>query len=82
MCGDLLLSTFVIPFWNCIRGVIIGKHILRLPDDRNEKESSPSATRDPLESAQQPLDVSNDVSIEIDFTNKPRSRSSRGTSPS
>jgi hypothetical protein len=83
MCGDLLLSTFVIPFWNCIRGVIIGKHILRLPDDRNEKESSPSATRDPLESAQQPLDVSNEVLIEIDFaSNKPRSRSSRGTSPS
>jgi len=33
--------------------------------------------------AQQPLDVSSDVRIEIDFTSgKPRSRSSRGTSPS
>ena len=47
--------------------------IVRLNDDGKDLAS---------ESAQQPLDASNDVRIEFDFASgKPRSRSSRGASP-
>jgi len=76
-CGDCLWSTFVIPIQICFRGALDNNRIVRLTDDKDGVSSV-----DSLESAQQPLDASNDVQIEFEFSSgKPRSRSSRGTSP-
>ena len=77
-CGDFLWSTFVIPIQICFRGALDNNRIVRLTDDKDVVSSS----AEPLGLAQQPLDASNDVRIEFEFSSgKPRSRSSRGTSP-